>query len=333
VVGFLRWHHHIVDFAVAVVVRPVAALRARASGLSGTGIRGAVFGTAESTGAGALAHADDARFAEPVVDFICCAVAVVILPVAELVPLGLGLCAGNDPVDARAGSLGADAEALRQAWLALFGEELVRRAVAVVVRAVANLCQWREGLAAAELALSAEEKTDSAIAHAAGLTRRPELGIRLVSLAIAVIVLPITDLFAGRDEGVAAPLAGVAGPISLCADAALPGLADHAGPIRNGIVNLAVAVVIDVVTRLLRRTLSTLADQCALCTLDNPLGADTELISLAGVAHSWILFVHDVVTVIVDAITLLGFGDAGLFDVGGGVDDVRVDGRGGVSGQ
>ena len=219
--------------SVAVVVLPVAAL---CSGLVG---RRAGEGSGRTGGVGALGAlplltGDRAGLPLLRILLIHRPVAVVVLAVAAFGHPLVGGRAGEGTADAGGvGSLGALPLLTGDgAGLALLGEPLVHRAVAIVVLAVARLCRRLIGRGALGRSVRAGgEGPLGALAlaprHGTGLAL---LGPGLVGLAVAVVVLPVADLAPGLDlPGADAPGRVGAG---LTAGGADP---DAHGPRRTGI--------------------------------------------------------------------------------------------------
>ena len=245
--------------AVAVVVHPVADLRARLTGLGVTDhmVAGGGAHAYARAPADAGAHrAGPSETGEPIVDV---AVAVVVEAVAEL---GLGIDrrgVADDRAtvlraDADPGSLaGSDADPARGADVDV---ALIDCAVAVVVETIAPLgCGHApRGIAGGRVAVGGAAQHAGALARAqAHQTGAVSLGEVLVRLAVAVVVEAVAEIGLFSHAGVgAAHDCGLVEAADADAGALTGAHADATGHVQigKGLVHLPVAVVVEAVAGL-----------------------------------------------------------------------------------
>jgi hypothetical protein len=297
----------VVDFAVAVVVETVAdfvrrlgvgdALRA------GAGVHGVAEIGDALRGAGG-ADAESARLAVPaealqaVVDVT---VAVVVEPVAAF-GRALELSSTDHAPDFAAPvALAAGATVARVARLTDHGHVFVDRPVAVVVQVVADL------VAGDAVARAHDHPGDTGLLAAAAFTdaghdtRGASAGVALVDLAVAVVVRLIAEFHAG---GEVADAPHAAGDAARRPAGTAPGFAGIAGGTALGVavVDLPVAVVVEVVAELGRRLDTLLAGERAVRAPREAIPTDAEPAGITGEEALGVIFVDCAVAVVVEVV-------------------------------
>jgi hypothetical protein len=286
-----------VDDPVAVVVLEVAQFVGRLlvrcadlhAALAG---RNAACAVTHPPGAADLANPDHAIVDERV--------AVVVEAVADLGARRRQGNADDRPALARALTGAADARQVGLAGLA-DAEALVRRAVTVVVEAVADLVARHSDGVALDGAVATHGPAVGADAASAGVAPLIALGVALVDLIVTVVVEAIAEL--GRRQAIGHALDIALDTVGQTggAGAAEPGCTGHA-PLRVVLVDLTIAVVVDGIADLGPRHADLKTEQAAGAAVREARRASARLAGITVLAGLGVVFVALAVAIVVPAV-------------------------------